>query len=209
MTLKRSLRLVLATALALAALAAAIWLFAPAQVKRLAYEGFARDRWQQPERVIEALAIAPGARVADLGSGGGYFTWHLARAVGAAGRVYAVDVDAELNDYVAQRAAREGLQQISTVLADLDDAKLPERVDLVFTCDTYHHLEDRVAYFSGLRERYLAPGGRLAVLDYRPGKFVHATDPAVIERELAEAGFRKLAQHDFIERQSFLVFAAE
>ena len=209
MKLRRLVRLVAGAVLALFTIAGAIWLFAPATAKRFAYEGIARDRLQQPERVIEALAIAPGARIADLGSGGGYFTWHLARAVGASGRVYAADVDAELNDYVAKRAAREGIEQISTVLAAFDDANLPERVDLVFTCDTYHHIENRVVYFSGLREKYLAPGARLAVIDYRPGKFVHATAPAVIERELAAAGFRKLAPHDFIERQSFLVFAAD
>jgi arsenite methyltransferase len=201
MTLRHVLRGLLATALALAALAGAIWLFAPAAAKRVAYEGIARDRCQQPERVIAALAITPGARVADLGSGDGYFTWHLARAVGPSGRVYAVDVDGELHAYLAKRAVRVGLAQIATVLAAHDGAQLPGRVDLVFTCNTYHHLEDRVAYFSRLREKYLAPGGRLAVIDFRPGTFAHATDPALIERELGKAGFRKIARHDFIERQ--------
>lgn len=208
MSLSRLLRLLVLAVLALALVAGAIWLLAPAHAKRFAYEGPFRDRWQQPERVIAALAIAPDARVADLGSGGGYFTWHLARAVGAAGRVYAVDVDADLNAYVAKRAAREGLAQVTTVQAAFDDARLPERVDLVFSCDTYHHLEDRVAYFTRLREKYLAPGGRLAVIDFRPGEFAHATDPSLIERELAEAGFAKLAEHDFIGRQSFGVFEA-
>jgi predicted methyltransferase len=206
--LRRVLAAAAVIAVAIALFLGAIWLLSPATLKRFAYEGVGRDRWQEPERVVEALGLSPGERVADLGSGGGYFTWHLALAVGPSGRVYAVDVDADLNDYVDRRARREGLAQIETVLAARDDPKLPERVDLVFTCNTYHHLEDRVAYFTRLRERYLAPGGRVAVIDFEPGEFAHATDPALIERELEDAGFHKAAQHDFLRRQSFVEFAA-
>jgi len=207
--LRRVLVAVLSFAAVVALAGGALWLFSPATLKRFAYEGIGRDRWQQPERIVEALALAPGMRVADLGSGGGYFTWHFARVVGGSGRVYAADVDADLNASVAERAARDGLAQVTTVLARFDDAKLPERVDLVFTCNTYHHIEDRVAYFTRLRERYLTSGARLAVVDFLPEKFAHATDPALIERELTQAGFRKVARHDFLERQSFLVFAAD
>src|SRR5262249_8042116 len=71
------------------------------RMKRFAYEGFLRDRWQHPERVIASLGLQPGAAVADLGSGGGYFTFRLARAVGPTGKVYAADVDQDLNDYIA------------------------------------------------------------------------------------------------------------
>src|SRR5262245_53792485 len=74
-------------------------------LKRLAYEGFGRDRWQQPDKVIESLSIADGGRVADLGCGGGYFTFRLARAVGSGGKVYAVDVDADMTEYVSKEAA--------------------------------------------------------------------------------------------------------
>ena len=64
-----------------------------AGLKRCAYEGFDRDDWQAPERVVEVLGIEPGDRIADVGAGGGYFTFRLADAVGAQGLVYAVDVD--------------------------------------------------------------------------------------------------------------------
>ena len=67
-------------------------------LKRFAYEGFARDSWQQPERVIEALGLEPGDRVADLGAGSGYFTLHLAQAVGPTGKVYGLDVTDEMLD---------------------------------------------------------------------------------------------------------------
>ncbi|MBX3330930.1 MAG: methyltransferase domain-containing protein, partial [Nitrospira sp.] len=52
-----------------------------------------RDVWQKPQGVVEKLSIARGSRVADLGAGEGYFTWHLAKAVGARGTVYAVDIE--------------------------------------------------------------------------------------------------------------------
>ena len=67
------------------------------ELKRWVYEGPDRDRWQQPERVIESLDLAPGSRVADLGAGSGYFTFRLAEAVGTTGEVLAVDVDEAMN----------------------------------------------------------------------------------------------------------------
>jgi predicted methyltransferase len=182
-------------------------------LKRCAYEGVGRDEWQQPGRVIEALQIAPGDRVADLGAGGGYFTFRLADAVGPDGRVYAVDVDADMTKHLEGRATQEGRANVIVVLAEPDDAKLPAgEIDLVFVANTYHHLEDRTEYFERLRPA-LRGRARVAVVEYRPGTGwlggpSHSTAPDVIERELSAAGFRVDARHDFLERQSFLVFTA-
>jgi predicted methyltransferase len=178
-------------------------------LKRCAYEGFARDAWQQPERVVADLALVPGARVADLGAGGGYFTFRLAHAVGPTGLVFAVDVDPDMVDFLAQQAAEQGFTNVRPVLAAGDDPRLPERVDLVFTSNTYHHLENRAAYFSALRERALAPGGRVAIVEYRPEATSHATARETIEREMTAAGFRLEKSFDYLERQHFLVFASE
>src|SRR4030095_12939357 len=78
-------------------------------LKRWAYEGWGRDRWQQPDGVIEALRLRPGDRVADLGSGGGYFTFRLAKAVGPTGHVYAVDVDEGVDDYIVGTVQHGGV----------------------------------------------------------------------------------------------------
>ena len=173
-------------------------------IKRWAYAGRNRDSWQQSERVVAVLEIEPGARVADLGAGGGYFTFRLADAVGPEGFVYAVDVDDDMTQYLEERAADEGRDNVVTVLAAENDANLPQgKLDLVFTCNTYHHLEDRVAYWRAIAAS-LAPGGRVAVIDYRDGK--HGTDPAVVREEMQAAGYTLLADHDFLERQGFLVF---
>ena len=182
--------------------------------KRCVYEGSSRDEWQQPERVIAALGIRSGDRVADLGSGSGYFTLRLAPAVGPDGRVYAVDVDEDMNEYLRQRVAQTGLANVDVILGRFDDPLLPDGgVDLVLIVDTYHHLEDRPAYFRNLR-RDLEPGGRVAVIDYdgRKGWFVrlmgHTTPREELLREMAEAGYEVAEEFDFIDRQSFVIFRA-
>ena len=182
--------------------------------KRFVYEGSSRDEWQQPERVIAALGIRSGDRIADLGSGSGYFTLRLARAVGPDGKVYAVDVDQDMNEYLRQRVAQAGLANVDVILGRFDDPLLPDGgVDLVLIVDTYHHLEDRPAYFRNLR-RDLEPGGRVAVIDYdgRKGWFVrlmgHTTSREELLREMAEAGYEVAEEFDFIDRQSFVIFRA-
>lgn len=177
--------------------------------KRFAYEGFDRDEWQQPERVLETLAIAPGMVVADVGAGGGYFSFKLADAVGEGGRVYAVDVDEDMLEYLRERAAEDGYSQVEVLRGDFGDPLLPDGgIDLVFTSNTYHHLEDPVAYFRTVRAD-LAPGGRVAILDLREGPFFardHFTDPDEITRGMEEAGYQRVERHEFIEKQSFQVF---
>lgn len=181
-----------------------------AEMKARAYADEDRDSWQQPERVVDALEIAAGQQIADLGAGGGYFTFRLAERVGSGGRVYAVDVDADMNERLERIVAERGVGNISVVLAAFDDPKLPEPVDLIFTSNTYHHIEERVEYFRRAA-RYLKPDGRLAVLEYKRVGFFHkflghATEDDTIERELEQAGFRLSEKHEFIERQSFLIF---
>jgi len=85
-------------------------------------------------------------------------------------------------------------------------------VDLIFTSDTFHHLPPQGRYFASLR-RHLAPGGRVAIIEFEPARagwfartFGHATPKARIVASLASAGYRLAADHDFLARQSFLIF---
>lgn len=182
-----------------------------ARLKQCAYQGFSRDQWQQPDKVIAALGLKPGDRVADLGSGGGYFTFRLAQAVAPSGKVYAVDVDRDMVALIAERAKKDAPAIVETVLAKADDPGLPEAVDLVFTSNTYHHLDKRVAYFANLR-KYLRPGGRVAVIDldrraWLEGLMGHYTPSEFIQREMEQAGYVLQKSYDFLDRQSFLIFA--
>lgn len=181
-------------------------------LKRCSYEGIDRDAWQQPDRVVRSLEIQPGDRIADLGSGGGYFTFRLAQAVAPEGRVYAVDVDEELNDYVRGRAREEGQTNIEVILARYDDPLLPaEGVDLIFLSNVYHHIENRASYFRNAK-KYLRDGGRIAIIEFNgQGWFAHLfghyTPAEVIKEEMEAAGYRLSREFDFLSKQSFLVFS--
>jgi len=169
-----------------------------------------RDAWQKPHQVIEALALKPDAVVADLGAGTGYFSVRLARMV-PKGTVYAVDVEPDMVKYLGQRAAREKLGNMVAVRAAPGDARLPAKADLVLLVDVYHHIGERERYFRQLADS-LAPGGRLAVIDFRldskrgPPKDARIA-PERVKAELAAAGYALAAQHAFLPDQYFLVFA--
>jgi SAM-dependent methyltransferase len=166
-----------------------------------------RDRWQQPRRVIDALGIEQGMRAADIGSGGGYFTMRLARAVGAEGYVYAVDTDADLRSLVADRAAARDLTNVTTVAPPQHAPGLPEPVDLAIIVNAFHHLPDPPDYLRALVEQHLAPNARVAVIEAVPRWWLlgHATEPAVIRAALEDAGLTIEAEHHFLRRQSFQV----
>ena len=184
-----------------------------ARLKQCAYEGFSRDQWQQPDKVIAALSLKPGDTVADLGSGGGYFTFRLAQAVAPNGKVYAVDIDRDMIALVGERARKEAPSIVETVIAKPNDPALPGAVDLVFTSNAYHHLDDRVAYFTNLR-KYLRPDGRVAIIDFDrrawiEGLLRHYTPSEFIQREMEQAGYVLQKNNDFLDRQSFLIFAVK
>jgi arsenite methyltransferase len=169
-----------------------------------------RDAWQKPKDVVEQLAIAPGSRVADIGAGGGYFTWYLADAVGPHGVVYAVDTGETGLDIIRRDMQARHVENVVPIHAEPMDPKLPSPVDLVFSCDTYHHMADRVAYFRSLA-RSLTADGRIAILDFHPHGFFsgvlgHGTEADQVRREMEAAGYRRIAAFDFIERQHFQVF---
>jgi len=175
--------------------------------KRFAYDGVGRDDWQKPDEVMALLDIREGHHVADLGAGGGYFTFRLADAVGPGGRVYAVDVDDDMIRYLRGQVKKRNYPNVEVVRAEKDDPELPDdEIDLIFTCNTYHHLDDRVDYFEDLLDE-LQPAGRVAIIEYRDGH--HGTPAQTIIDEMTRAGYRLAAEHAILEAQSFLIFAPD
>jgi cyclopropane fatty-acyl-phospholipid synthase-like methyltransferase len=169
-----------------------------------------RDAWQKPHVVIQALALQPGARVADLGAGTGYFSARLANML-PKGRVYAVDIEPDMVRYLQARARREGLRNVIALKGEADDPRLPEKVDLILLVDVYHHIGDRTSYFRRLREA-LRSGGRVAIVDFKldspegPPRAARVAPEAVIA-EMKAAGYAVAAEHAFLPYQYFLVFA--
>jgi ubiquinone/menaquinone biosynthesis C-methylase UbiE len=173
-----------------------------------------RDAYQKPDEVVRALALAPGAAVADIGAGSGYFAVRLAKAVGDTGRVYAVDISPDMVVHLNRRLRDAGIPNVQTVLSAPDDPLLPDAsVDLVFICDTWHHIDERPKYLA-LLKRVLRPAGRIAIVDFqkRPLSFGPPLEMKIAREEvvgeLQDAGFRLTKEHTFLPHQYFLVFGA-
>ena len=125
-----------------------------------------RDAWQRPDEVVAALGVEVGQSIADIGAGPGYFTLRLARAVGAAGRVFAVEVVADMVGVLRQRIDQAGLGNITPILARGADSLLPPAsCDRILVVDTFHHFPDGVAYLRHLAVA-LRRGGVLANVDF-------------------------------------------
>lgn len=211
---KRKSRLLIFSALTLAAAGLAWkyqdWLMAKVYLSMLEWDG--RVQSLQVERVIEALQVEPGQRIVDLGAGTGLFTRPLARSAGEEGVVYAADINAELLKHIDDSARRAGISNIRTVQCAEDDPLLPEPADLIFICDTLHHISERAAYLKTLR-RYLKPGGRVAVIDFAGSSphimpSMHYSLPE-LEGWMQEAGYRLLASHDFVEHNFFVIYQCD
>ncbi len=168
--------------------------FEDAQAWAKKFDDPARDAWQRPEAVIDFIAPAADAVIADLGAGTGYFAIPLARRV-PEGRVLANDIEPDMVRYLGERAQREGLTNIVPVQGQAGDPALPEPVDIAFMCNVYHHIQDRVGFFGRVVDG-LRPGGRVVIVELRkdapedvpgPGPAMRVDQQTLIA-ELAEAG---------------------
>jgi SAM-dependent methyltransferase len=164
----------------------------------------------QVDRVIGALGVTAGIKVADLGAGSGVFTIPLAKAAGSTGKVFAIDVDAGLLAIVAEKAKAAGVTTIETVVAGATDPKLPEPVDLLFICDTMHHLPNQADYVKQFG-KLLRPGGRVVVIDFAEGKWpvgheAFTITPKQVDAWMEAAGFKRTATHTFLATNFFHVY---
>jgi ubiquinone/menaquinone biosynthesis C-methylase UbiE len=171
-----------------------------------------REGWQRPEDVLRILALPESAVVADIGAGGGYFTERFARAL-PAGRVFATDVQPGMLERLEERVRERKLLNVEVVRARFDDPGLPAGCcDLVFLSSVYKEITQRVDYMRRVRP-LLRPGGRVAILEFRPGApgagppQAMRLAPQQIVAELEQAGFALVESHDLLPRESFLVFA--
>lgn len=178
------------------------------------FEREGREVHDRQAEILAELGIAEGATVADIGAGTGLFTLPFAEAVGVSGKVYAVDIQTYFLDHIRGRADKAGLEQIELVQATAESAELPAgKVDLVFMCDAYHHVEQPGAYLRSLR-RAMAEGGRLVIIDYDKGEkgswhydHIRAT-PEQFRAEIEGVGFVLEREVKLLEDNFFFVFRA-
>lgn len=165
-----------------------------------------REQWQKVNEIFAVMGLRPGATVADVGAGDGFFTSRLARAVGSNGRVFAVDIDDAALERLRRRLQEDGIQNVTVVKGTPDDPKLPEHVlDAALIVNAYHEMQQHQSVLSALR-RALKPEGRLVIVepvrDSRRGRprtdqaRDHEIDPEFVLHDARAAGFRIVGLQD-------------
>ncbi len=169
-----------------------------------------RDTWQHPEEIVAALALKPGATVADIGAGTGYMVAPLSNAVGKSGTVIALDAEAAMVEYLTKRSADLGPARIVPRKVGPDDPELPTAsVDGVLMLDTWHHVKRREAYAGKVYEG-LKRGGRFVVVEYEvdaevgPPKAMRL-EPGQVAKQLEAAGFRVEVVRESMPRHYMVV----
>ena len=161
-----------------------------------------RAAWQKPEQIMDALGVAERSVVADIGAGAGWFTIQLARRVGPNGTVYAQDVQRQMLEAIRRRVAREGLQNVQTRLGAGSAPNLPQRTfDAILVVDVYDAVDEPVPLLRNLAAA-LKPGGRIGIVNYKPGNGGPGPGPdegirvdsASVEQDASAAGLRVLAR---------------
>lgn len=170
-----------------------------------------REIWQKPDQIMDALGIADGSVVADIGAGAGWFTIRLARRVGPRGVVYAQDVQRQMLEAIRRRVAKEGLRNVQTRLGHGSDPGLPTRsLDAILVVDVYAEIVDRVTFLKNVAES-LTPNGKIGIVNYKPGASGpgparnERVEQAAVEADVRAAGLRVVSRGTFLPFQYLLV----
>jgi len=176
------------------------------------FEGAERDTWQKPDEVVKQLQLRTGDVVADIGAGTGYFTRRFAAAVGPRGKALGLDIETTMVNHINSEAQKQGIANLNARQVPPNDPQLgPQSVDVVFICNTYHHMQERVAY-ARLLAQALKPGGRVVIVDFHkrplllgpPVEWKLASE--AVTEEFRQAGFQLARSVDFLPYQYFLEF---
>ncbi|MCB9093147.1 MAG: class I SAM-dependent methyltransferase [Halobacteriovoraceae bacterium] len=174
------------------------------------FESKKRDEWQEPQKVFKSVGLKPNSLVADIGAATGYFPIRIAKVV-KKGRVWGVDVEASLVRYLNNRAQKEKINNLYSVLGTYSDPLIPEAVDFIFIVNTYHHIESRNAYFQNLRN-YLKKDGKIVIIDFKKGdlpfgpKDDHKFSKEDIIKEMESASYKLSKSFDYLKYQNLLIF---
>ena len=171
-----------------------------------------RDVEEEPDRALDAIRIAKGSTVADVGAGSGYMTMRMARRVGPEGRVYATDIQPQMLAMLRERLQKERITNVTPVQGAVDDPRLPpDTLDLILLVDVYHEFSQPQQMLRGMRAA-LKPGGRLVLLEYKkedpsiPIRPEHKMSVAEARTEVEAEGFKLGRVDDSLPRQHVLIF---
>jgi predicted methyltransferase len=176
-----------------------------------------REQWQKPDQIMDAIGIAEGFKVAELGAAGGWFTLQLAERVGPNGRVYAEDIQRAMLEGISRRMQSENLTNVTTVLGTPSDPHLPPALDAALINDAFHEMDDPddpkvvVTLLRNVAQS-LKPQGRLGIVDWTPGsggpgpEAKHRVDPTRVIKAANAAGLELIKREDFPPFVFLLVF---
>jgi len=177
------------------------------------FETESREIFLLREKIVAAASLKPGMAMADIGAGTGLFTLHFAQAVGADGKVYAVEIAKNFIEHIKARASKASASNVQTILCTEKSVELPEAsIDLAFICDVYHHFEYPQATLATLHKA-LKPGGELVLIDFKriPGEtsdFIMGhvrAGQGVFEAEVTAAGFEKVDEVKDVLNENYFV----
>lgn len=171
-----------------------------------------RESEEQPDAALDALGIAKGATVADIGAGAGYMAWRLAGRVGPTGKVYANDIQPKMLDILRRNMEQRNIANVETVLGAIDDPKLPSgAIDLALLVDVYHEFSEPQKMLRHIRAS-LKPDGRLVLVEYRaedrnvPIRPEHKMTVEQARAEVEAEGYRLDKALETLPRQHILIF---
>jgi arsenite methyltransferase len=169
----------------------------------------------KPDEIIKNLKILPGQHIADIGSGGGYYSIKFAKLVGKEGKVYSIDTNKEFLEFISNNAKQQEQNNIITILATENNIPLADgKMDLIFMRNVYHHIPNRIEYVKKLK-KILKSDGKVAIIEYKKRgclfgfhrRFGHYVIPEVISKEMETAGYQVEKEYFFLPEQSFTIFS--
>ncbi|MCA1626749.1 MAG: class I SAM-dependent methyltransferase [Acidobacteria bacterium] len=176
------------------------------------FEDPQRGEKLQINRVMDVLGIKEGSHVADIGAGSGWFTVRAARRAGGTGEVYAVEINEDYLKHISERAAKEQLPNVRTILGKEDDPLLPaESIDAALLLKTYHEIAQPIRLLRNTRKA-MRPDALLGIIDRNGDGADHGLNRDKVVREAERAGFVLTEEYDFVKPDGmdyFLVFRAK
>ncbi|PYJ57196.1 MAG: methyltransferase type 11 [Verrucomicrobia bacterium] len=171
-----------------------------------------REDEEKPELLLKALKLKPGDAVADIGAGTGYYSWRMAKAVGESGLVYAVDIQQEMLDLLAQKMAERKITNVKGVLGTITDPKLKSNsLDLVLMVDVYHEFDHPCEMLQAICQA-LKPDGRVVFIEFRaedpkvPIKEVHKMSAAQVRKEMSVQPLEWMETIETLPWQHIIIF---
>ena len=161
--------------------------------------------------IIKNMEMSEEDVIADIGSGGGYFTFKFSNEVGKTGKIYSIDTNQKSQEYIDDNSKKHNLNNIQTVLVDENGLLIPEKVDTIFLRNVFHHLPQQVEYFKNIKQ-FLKKKGKIAIIEHKKNGFSfvsifgHNTPVEIIVETMEKAGFTLNKKLDFLPNQSFTIY---